>query len=311
MLFDILLVLGGLIALVIGGDVIIRGAVGLAGRWGMSRAMIGATIVGFGTSLPEFVATFSAGAKDADGIAFGNVIGSDIVNILLILGVSALIFPMALPKSGRLRDLTFVMLASLGCALAIWLGGIPTWMAGGFLALFVIYMIVLFKTDSGAAEDDLPPQIKSQAVAAIAVIVGMFLLVGGAEGLIRGASAIAGALGVPEAIIGITIVGVGTSAPELFASIMASIRRENAIAFGNVIGSNIFNVFAILGLTGLIFPLQLSGFSWGDGAVLIVATIAMFYFGMTGNVLKRWEGAVLVAGYLAYLAWLIMRLGGA
>lgn len=294
--------------LVGGGECLIRGSVAMAIKARMSKAMIGATLVGFGTSMPEFVASFGAAARGEDGIALGNVIGSDTVNLLLILGACSLVYPVAAPR-GRLRlDFAFVMAASLVCLLILYLGFLPRWLAGGLLAVFVIYMAQLFRSDPGALESDVAVPSLTLPKAAIFVAVGIGFLVLGAEFLIRGASNIASLLGVPEAIIGITIVGVGTSAPELSASLVASFRKENAIAFGNIIGSNIFNVFAVLGITGLAFPIdQLSGFSLWDGYILCAATLAMFAFAATRTRISRFEGALLVMAYLGYLGWLVIR----
>ncbi len=291
-----------------GGESLVRGSVAIANRMGLSKALIGATLVGFGTSMPEFVASFGAAASGEDAIAFGNVIGSDIVNLLLILGVCSVIYPLAVPKGRLGLDFLFVMLASVVCLAIIYFGVLPVWAAGLLFVVFVIYMAQLFYSDPGGLEEDVSIANLSVPASLAFTLIGMALLVGGAELLIKGATGIATTFGVPEAIIGITIVGVGTSAPELFASIMASFKKENAIAFGNIIGSNIFNVFAVLGITGLVFPLEaLSGFSMWDGYVLIGATLAMFLFAFTRKRISRVEGLLLVSAYLAYLVWLVMR----
>tara|TARA_R110002020_G_scaffold45645_3_gene130439 strand:+ start:479 stop:1414 length:936 start_codon:yes stop_codon:yes gene_type:complete len=308
MFLSIVFVLIGLGLLMGGGEFLVRGSVAIADRMGLSKALIGATFVGFGTSMPEFVASFGAAAIGEDAIALGNVIGSDTVNLLLILGVCSLIYPMAAPRGRLGLDFFFVMLASLICLLIIYLGGLPVWMAGILMVIFIVYMVQLFRSDKGGFESEVSVVAHSVPVALILSIFGIGLLIAGAELLIRGASGIATFYNVPEAIIGITIVGVGTSAPELFASIMASFKKENAIAFGNIIGSNIFNVFAVLGITGLFFPLtDLGGFSIWDGVVLVAATIAMFAFAATRRRISRWEGGLMVAAYIAYLVWLVMR----
>lgn len=311
---NLLLVIGGLFLLVVGGDILIRGSVGLAERFGLSRALIGVVLLGFGTSMPEFIATFGAAAKGADDIAFGNVLGSNIANILMILGVSALILPIATQMRDVRRDAAFVMLSSVGCGLWIWLGGIPT--LGSILLLlgFITYMALTIRADL-ALPADLPtagaPRPAPVALNLLLAIIGIALLIAGAEGLIRGSSAIARGFGVSEALIGITIVGIGTSLPEATASILASIKGENELAFANIVGSNIFNGLAILGVTGLAFPLSFdvssAGFSLIDGLVLLVATILMFVFAVTHRKVVRWEGAIMLAGYLAYLAWLVSR----
>ncbi len=311
---NLLFVIGGLFLLVVGGDILIRGSVGLAERFGLSRALIGVVLLGFGTSMPEFIATFGAAAKGADDIAFGNVLGSNIANILMILGVSALILPIATQMRDVRRDAAFVMLSSVACGLWIWLGGIPT--AGAIVLLlgFLTYMALTIRADLALPADVSAvdaPRPGPVALNLLLVTIGIALLVAGAEGLIRGSSAIARGFGVSEALIGITIVGIGTSLPEATASILASIKGENELAFANIVGSNIFNGLAILGITGLAFPLSFdvsnAGFSLIDGLVLLVATILMFVFAVTHRKVVRWEGAVMLAGYLAYLAWLVSR----
>lgn len=311
MILNFVFILLGLVLLVGGGEAIVRGSVSVADRFGISKALIGATLVGFGTSLPEFVATFGAATQGAYGIAFGNVLGSDIVNLLLILGLCSLIYPMASPKKGLKRDFFFVMTASLACLLGIMLGGISQIFAAILCILFLSYMIVVFRSDRKSLERDIPNAQYPLWTAVILVLIGIALLVGGADALIRGAVGVATAFGVSEAIIGITIVGVGTSAPELAASLVASVKKENSIAFGNIVGSNIFNVFAVLGITGFIFPLTVSSnFSVIDGIVLVAATAIMFGFALTKGRISRLEGAALAIAYVAYLVWLIIRATG-
>jgi cation:H+ antiporter len=292
---------------------LIRGSVGIAERFGLSRALIGVLLLGFGTSMPEFVATFGAAAKGANDIAFGNVLGSNIANILMILGVSALILPIATQMTDLRRDFVFVMASSIGCMVWIILGGIPILGAAALVLMFVAYLIVSIRADIRLPAKPVNPLKihKPFPIDMMFVFAGVTLLVIGAEGLIRGASAIARGYGISEAIIGITVVGIGTSLPEATASILASLKRENQLAFANIVGSNIFNGLAILGITGIFFPLSFdisaAGFSWIDGAVLIIATVMMFVFAATQRKVMRWEGAVMLTAYLGYLIWLISR----
>lgn len=310
---NLILVIGGLALLVAGGEMLIRGSVGIAERFGLSRALIGVLLLGFGTSMPEFVATFGAAAKGANDIAFGNVLGSNIANILMILGVSALILPIATQMTGFRRDVSFVMASSIGCGLWIILGGIPVLGAAAILFVFFAYLILAVRADIRLPAEPINPTkiLKPFPIDMMFVVAGMALLILGAEGLIRGASAMARGYGISEALIGITIVGIGTSLPEATASILASLKKENQLAFANIIGSNIFNGLAILGVTGLAYPLSFdtsaAGFSLIDGAVLLAATILMFVFAATHRKVVRWEGAVMLAGYIAYLVWLISR----
>lgn len=292
---------------------LIRGSVGIAERFGLSRALIGVLLLGFGTSMPEFVATFGAAAKGANDIAFGNVLGSNIANVLMILGVSALILPIATQVTELRRDVGFVLASSVGCMVWIILGGIPILGAAALVLAFVVYLFLSIRADIRLPAEPVNPTkiYKPFPIDMMFVFAGVTLLVLGAEGLIRGASAIARGYGISEALIGITIVGIGTSLPEATASILASLKRENQLAFANIVGSNIFNGLAILGITGVFFPLSFdtsaAGFSWIDGAVLLGATILMFIFAATHRKVMRWEGAVMLAAYLAYLVWLISR----
>lgn len=310
---DLLLIIGGLTLLVMGGEVLIRGSVGIAERFGLSRALIGVLLLGFGTSMPEFVATFGAAARGADDIAFGNVLGSNIANILMIIGVSALILPIATQMREVRRDANFVMASSLGCFVWIQMGAIPTVGAAALVAAFLAYLFLSIRADLAlpAEADDPVAAGRPVWLDLTMVLVGVALLVFGAEGLIRGASAIARGFGVSEALIGITIVGIGTSLPEATASIIASLKGENELAFANIVGSNIFNGLAILGVTGLVFPLSFdvsaAGFSALDGLVLLGATILMFLFAVTHRKVVQWEGALMLGGYVAYLGWLIAR----
>ena len=310
---SIFFVLVGLTLLVIGGDILVKGAVELATRLGMSKALIGVTLVGFGTSMPEFVATFGAAAKGSPGIAFGNVLGSNISNILMILGAAALISPIVIRAQGFARDAIFVGIASLAGLYWIYAGGISVMGGSLLIAAFALYMTLTIRADfkatnDNSAADDIA-EISSLPISLFMAIGGIVILVVGAEALIRGASDIARGLGVSEAIIGITIVGIGTSLPEGVAAVAASLKGENDLAFANIIGSNIFNGLGILGITALFHPMQFNagGFSIWDGGVLCAATAAMFFFAMTNKKIARWEGALLLLAYLVYLGWLIAR----
>ena len=304
-----LFIAAGLALLVLGGEGLVRGGVGVARRLGLSKAFIGTVLLGFGTSMPEFVASFSAAAQGADGIAFGNVVGSNIANILMILGLSALVFPLVLPRRGVWRDAAFVMISSLGVLLWIALDGLPRLGGIALMAAFAGYMVLAFRDSSEEVDDALPAAPLGRSL--LFAVGGIAVLVAGAQLLISGASDVARGLGVSEAVIGITIVGVGTSLPEAVSSILASFKRENELAFANIVGSNVFNGLGILGVSAAAFPLQFGGgFGWMDGGVLLAASIAMFAFALSRKVLSRWEGAVLAAAYVGYLAWLVMGVLG-
>ncbi|WP_409433336.1 calcium/sodium antiporter [Litorimonas sp. RW-G-Af-16] len=312
-----LLIAVGLALLVAGGEALIRGSVSIASKLGMSKALIGVTLIGFGTSMPEFVATFGAAAKGSPDIAFGNVLGSNIANILMILGVSTLIHPIATRMHGLWRDALFVSLSAAASVYWIYSGGITFWGAAWLLAAFATYMFFTIRADIAdeiATADDITalPKERALPLSLLFAIGGIAALVLGAEALIRGASDIALGMGVSEAMVGITIVGIGTSLPEATASIIASLKRENEIAFANIVGSNIFNGLGILGITGLFHTLTFSpasagGFTLLDAAILCTATFFMFFFAVTHKRIMRWEGALLLLAYGGYLGWLVTR----
>ena len=314
--------LGGLVLLVIGGELLVRGAVRVAVRLGVSPLVIGLTLVGFGTSTPELVTSVQAALGGSPGIAYGNIVGSNIANILLILGASALITPI-LVTSGALRRDSGVMVA-VAVLFAALAAVMPLGVLVGavFLAGLATYVYLAFRqeraqqADHGAAYDKslaaqeadpalVPSAAPGQPVAlslAIAVaglglvVVGGYLLVDGAVGLAR-------SFGVSETVIGLTIVAVGTSLPELVTSVMAAIRKESEVAFGNIVGSNIYNILGIGGMTALIAPTEVPAeIVRFDNLVMIGVSVLLVPLACTGMRIARWEGGVLVAGYAGYVA---------
>lgn len=310
---SLVLVVIGLFGLVVGGEILVRGAVAIATRLGMSKALIGVTLIGFGTSMPEFVATFGAAAQGSPSIAFGNVMGSNISNILMILGIATLISPIVTRTHGLIRDSVFVSFASLATLHWIMNGGIPV--NGGILLLaaFFFYMFLTIKADSKDEIDDSHMEVTAKPFplprSIIYAIGGIILLIFSADALIDGASDIARGFGISEAIIGITIVGIGTSLPEGAAAIISSLKGENDLAFANIIGSNIFNGLGILGVTAIFHPLvfEVGGFSILDGGVLVAATAAMFLFALIHKKISRIEGGLFLVAYFSYLIWLVLR----
>jgi cation:H+ antiporter len=243
----------GLVGLFFGGEFLVRGASSIARRFGISPLVIGLTIVGFGTSAPELLVSINAAMAGQPAIAIGNVLGSNIANILLILGVSAVIAPLIIPARRLARDLAFMLLAT-GAIWGMLLDGVVTRMEGGVLIVgLAVFLYMAFSSGSTPQEDD--PQKTSVGKAALMTAGGLVLLVIGAHFLVDSASTLARAFGISEAVIGLTIVAVGTSLPELATSVIAAFRKQTEIAVGNVVGSNIFNLFGILGLTALITPI--------------------------------------------------------
>ncbi|AEQ51954.1 inner membrane protein YrbG, predicted calcium/sodium:proton antiporter [Pelagibacterium halotolerans B2] len=309
-----LLLIVGLILLVAGGEGFVRGSVAIAEKLGMSSLLIGLTLVGFGTSLPELVTSVQAALDGAPGIAVGNVVGSNIANILLILGITALIYPIAVDKAVLRRDGAVLVIASLA-ALAIVLIGALGRIAGLVLvALLIAYVIYSYFADrKSQASAGLAAEIEATGgkqpvpVSILFVIGGLALTVLGARLLVSSAVEIATALGVSETIIGLTVVAVGTSLPELVTSVIAAIRRHTDLALGNIIGSHNFNIFSILGITALIQPIPVPGeIIQLDIWVMLGATALLLGFSYTQREIVRWEGGVLLALYAGYIGWLAL-----
>lgn len=306
---------GGLILLVLGAELLVRGSVGIARKLGVSPLLIGLTLVGFGTSSPELVASVTAALKGSPGIAIGNVVGSNICNVLLILGLAALFAPLAITRDAFLRDGPVLMATTLGLLGVCLLGDLPRWIGITFVGLLIAYVVWCYRTEKQQApaaahvhEEEaatVPPLAGSLAVGIAASLAGLLLLVAGAYLLVGGAVELARDWGVSETIIGLTVVAVGTSLPELATSVVAAVRRQSDVAFGNVVGSNIYNVLGILGVTALVqpipIPIEIVAF---DIWVMLASSLMLVMFAMTGWRINRWEGAVFLGAYGVYLAWL-------
>ncbi|MGS4945230.1 calcium/sodium antiporter [Meridianimarinicoccus sp. RP-17] len=307
----------GLVLLLAGGEALVRGSVAVAARLGVSRLLIGLTLVGFGTSTPELMASLQAALAGSPGIALGNVVGSNTANILLMLGISVMILPTVTDRAAFGRDGVVLVGASvLLAALVLW-GTIGMAAGLGLLVLLTLYTVLAYRAEARApagpaaqVHDDMadavhPPHwpLWASALLALAGIAGV---VAGASFLVGAATTIARAAGLSEAVIGLTLVAVGTSLPELVTGVMAALRRQGDVAFGNVVGSNIFNILGIIGVTATVTPLevpaQIAGF---DIWVMLAATGLLVVFAMTGWRLTRREGAVFLLGYAAYMALLL------
>ncbi len=316
---DWLSIAGGLVVLTLGAEVLIRGATTLARRLGVSDLLIGLTLVGFGTSTPELVASVQAALIGSPGVAVGNVVGSNIANILLILGLSAFIAPFAVEPRAFKRDGVVVLIATLAMIGVSMTGEFGRSAGAAFLCAIAAYIVFAFITerktpDHPAAEQHaaegaaVPSGPKSPLLDILMAIAGLALLIVGAKFLVTGAIGIAGRLGVSETIIGLTVVAIGTSLPELVTSVMAALRGKSALALGNVVGSNIYNVFGILGTTALIHPVaapaEIVAF---DNWVMLGATLLMILFAISRSRLDRLEGAAMVTAYFCYVGWLVMK----
>ena len=305
-----LMIAGGLVLLVLGGEVLVRGAAGLARRMGVSPLLIGLTVVGFGTSTPELVTSLQAASLGLPGIAVGNVVGSNICNILLILGIAALIYPMDVARRSFPRDGAFLLGSAVLCTAVILVGELQRWQGAALVALLLGYLTYAYLSERGSAA---PAEAEAEAlgpppslwVSLALAVGGIGLTILGARLLVDAAAALAEAAGIPEAVIGLTIVAVGTSLPELVTSVVAALRRQPDVAFGNVVGSNIYNVLGILGITAIAAPIpvppQIAAL---DIWVMVAATLALIAFAVSGWRLTRPEGALLLAGYVGYMSYL-------
>jgi cation:H+ antiporter len=322
---------GGLVVLVLGAELLVRGSVRLAEGVGVSPLLIGLTVVGFGTSTPELVTSVQAALIGSPGIAVGNIVGSNIFNVLVILAIAAMIHPLAVASRALKRD---GMLVIATAALMVAVGYL--WMLDRlvgliFVALLAGYLYFAWTQErvgaadghtaafeKGEALEGLDPAAAPRARGANGWLVplgialgGLVLLVIGARFFVGGAIELARALGVSEAVIGLTIVAAGTSMPELATSTMAAIRRQADVAIGNVLGSNIYNILGIGGVTALIAPTEVPpSIATFDSLVMLTVAVALVILLYTGRVLSRWEGALLFLFYLVYV-WAIWPQPGA
>jgi cation:H+ antiporter len=318
---------GGLLLLAAGGELFVRGAVRIAERLGVSPLLIGLTLVGFGTSTPELVTSVQASLAGSPGIAVGNIVGSNIANILVILGLSALLVPIAVGRGALWRDGSIALGTALGLAAVAVFGTLDRAVGSAFLLGLVAYIAYAWREERRAAPDDhtaafekaqayeethprrQPPRRagggREWAIAAGLAAAGLVLVVLGGRLLVDAAVDLARGMGVSEAAIGLTIVAVGTSLPELVTSLVAAYRRHADVALGNVLGSNIYNILGIGGMTALIapttVPAEIASF---DVWVMVLVSALLLLLGRTGWRVGRREGAALLGGYGAYV-WLL------
>lgn len=316
MLLNIVLLIVGFVVLVLGADWLVDGASGLAKRMNVPDLVIGLTIVAFGTSAPELVVNIVSSIEGSSQIALTNILGSNIINVLIILGVSATIYPIASQRSSRRFDIPMSILAGLSililgteCFGLLGSDWVVSRLDGIILlcifALFMYHSVREAKRGQNAGGDEYKPMKIWKAITLI--LVGIGFLVGGGELIVRAAVAIAEAWGVPEAVVGVTIVALGTSLPELATSAVAAFKHNSDLAIGNVIGSNIFNVFFVLGVSAVIRPLPAYNHLLVDSACAAVCCALVWLFVCTNkrHEIKRWQGVLLLACYAVYLVWLL------
>jgi cation:H+ antiporter len=306
-----LMAAGGLVLLFIGGEVLLRGAVGLALRLGISPMLIGLTIVAFATSMPELVVTLTAGLEGVPDVGVGNVVGSNIANILLILGTAALISPIATEPRLILRDSSVMILATGVFVVFAMMGTLVPLHGGIMLSLLLIYLWISYRTERSSSSDRAAELAELEdagnapcgiPVASLLIAVGIAGLILGSNLLVDGAVDIARGLGISEAVIGLTLVAFGTSLPELATAIVAGFRGHTEVALGNVLGSNIFNILLIIGALAILTPVAVSPEILGfDIWIMVGVTLLVLPVMITSKRIGRWEGLgflVLYAGFI-------------
>lgn len=302
----------GIGLLTVGGEALVRGALGAAKRLKVSPLLSGLIIVGFGTSMPELVVSVNAALSGNPDIAIGNVVGSNIANILLILGLCAFITPLTISQLAVRRDAITVVAASLLFILLAQTGVLSHFDAFVLLLMLIAYLFWAYLTERGnaapsaavhtAEAEEVTVVPRSTALSILAVVVGLALLIFGSQVLLKGAVGIAHILGLPEVVIGLTLVAVGTSVPELAVSVIAALRNHADVAIGNVLGSNIFNLLGIVGVSAILQPLEVTGrVLVFDQWVMLGVALLLFLLLYTGRRLSRVHGGLLLAGYTTYV----------
>lgn len=306
MILNLITLIAGFILLIKGADYMVDGASSLAARLRIPSIIIGLTIVAMGTSAPEAAISISSAAHGSNAIAIGNIIGSNIANIFLILGFSALISTMAVQKNTVRYEIPFVgFITLLLCWMGTQYGVISRLGAILLLGLFVIFLGYLFVLSRHSQDDDAPIKKLSGIKIALFIIFGLGALVWGSTLTVESACNIARYIGVSERVIGLTIIAIGTSLPELVTSVIAAHKHESDIAIGNIIGSNIFNILFVLGITGIISPIPFNPAFLFDGAIALLAVLLLYLFSVRKKQLTRPHGFIFVAIYIAYVTWLI------
>ena len=309
LILQIVLIAASIFVVIKGADALTSGGVSLARRMNIPQIVIGLTIVAMGTSMPEFCVSFVSALKGTPDLAVSNIVGSNIFNSLFIVGCAALVAPMTILHSTVRRDIPFALVSSVMLLMMCLDSTISRLDAAILFLFFVVFMVITVRgaRQGGDAEEaqQAEEKPKSPAWAAAMIVVGLALLIGGSNVFVDNASALASSLGVSDAVIGLTIVACGTSLPELATSVVSARRGQSGIAIGNVLGSNVFNILMILGITGIIQPMQISGITSVDLSMLVASMILLWLFSYTKYTLSRWEGAVLVAVFLGYISWLV------
>jgi len=319
MLQQALMFVLGLVVLVIGADVMVRGASRLAVSFGVSPLVVGLTVVAFGTSAPEMAVSVGSALSGSPDLAIGNVVGSNIANILLILGISALITPLLVDEQIIRQEIPIMIGASallVVVALDGHIGLVESIALFALVIAYTVFLVVQSRRASKNVQDEFETEIPTStwdshwAVQVALIAVGLVMLVVGADWLVESAVAFARAFGVSDLVIGLTVVAIGTSMPEIATSIVAAARGQRDIAVGNVVGSNVFNILAVLGLTGIVsgagLPVSEAARNF-DLWVMLAVAFACLPIMITGREIARWEGGVFLGYYAVYTAWLVLQ----
>lgn len=312
----IFLLLAGFVLLIGGAELLVRGASQLAADLGISPLVIGLTVVAFGTSSPELAVSVLSAHSGQAGIALGNVVGSNICNILLILGLSALVAPLVVARQVVRLEVPIMIGVSLLLVLFALDGVIGRWEGGLFFAGVIVYIVWTIRRSRRENREQSPPAeapaaggSSSRGVQVLQIVGGLVLLGVGSKWLVDGAVAVATFFGVSDLVIGLTVVAIGTSLPELATSVLASLRGQRDIAVGNVVGSNIFNILVVLGLTAIFapagVPVPQSALTF-DLPVMLVVAVACLPIFLTGHLIARWEGGLFFAYYIAYTLFIVL-----
>ncbi len=303
--------MSGLLLLAIGGEIMLRGAALLARQFGVSTFIIGLTVIAFGTSAPELMISIQASLQGKPDIALGNVVGSNIANLLLVLGATALISPL-MGDTNNKRDAVFLIIVSLGLCGLVQFGQIERWVGIGFLALMLGYSYWLYKSTKTKESDEVAEESHragSTLLNLIITLLGIGAIIIGSEILLSGAVDVARMIGISEAVIGLSMIAIGTSLPELAVSILAALRGHAMVAVGNIIGSNIANILLVLGATATIYPLSVAPqIRQQDVFVMLFATLFVLFFLRHGQQMDRMVGGVCLIIYAAYNFWLFYSL---
>lgn len=321
---NIVLIIVGIIILVIGGELLVRGAVAIAQRFHISTLVVGMTVVAFGTSAPELLVSLEAMFEGHPGIAIGNVVGSNIANIALVLGVTALVFPIVVSRNSYRLDWPFMMLATLIVYGFMWLNYDPSgayvssinWINGIVMVSMLVgfsYFLIwksrkVTKASQKDVEDDLEIPKGSVVKDVFFVAIGSIGLAGGAHLLVEGTVGLATILGISDYVISVTVVAFGTSLPELMTSVMAAFKRHSDLSIGNLLGSNVFNILGILGVTAIFKEVPISSLVLSTDMLWVIGiSLIVFPMMLTQKKISKWEGVVLLALYCTYVYFTVMR----